>query len=205
MDRDFFTKPEMSMQKKYEALRASYVDGLKDLQVAEKFGYTFFSFKSLKRDSKNALPSDFFKSLSKGPKEMSNKTLQAKDIIIALRKRNYSIPEIKERLMVEHEIDLSDGTINNILHQEGFTRLFRRTFREKMETLQEKKNYPEKSDVKLFAMHHQVSTGFGGVFLFLPIILELGLDKLFPLGFYGTKITPSMNYLLSYLCLKLLG
>lgn len=193
------------MQKKYEALRASYVDMLTDQQVAERYGFTYYSFKSLKRDLKGSSPADFFKPASKGPKNASNKSTEAKDIIVNLRKRNYSVPEIKDKLMVDHQISLSAGTINSILHNEGFTRLFRRTFRERMETLQEKNDYPEKSNVKLFGQYDNVNTGFGGVFLFMPIIMELGLDRLWPLDFYGSKVIPPMNYLLSYLCVKLLG
>jgi len=41
MDMDFFLSPKLSSHKKYEALRASFVDGLSDLEVANKFGFTF--------------------------------------------------------------------------------------------------------------------------------------------------------------------
>ncbi|ODS31583.1 MAG: putative orf [Candidatus Scalindua rubra] len=75
-----------------------------------------------------------------------------------------------------------------------------------MEALQQDKRYPEISDIKLFAERKEVSTTFGGVFLFLPLIRQLRLDELFRAdGFRSTKAIPSISYLLSYLALKLLG
>jgi len=204
MNESFFLQPNNDRQKRYEALRVSHVEKLPDEIVAEKFGYTYYSFKSLKRDLRYATADDFFLPLTKG-KRQTAKTIQSKDLVIELRKRNYSVVEIKEKLQTDHNIVLSESAINYLLQQEGFTRIYRRTFREKMEILQQKQQYPEKSDAELFAFHSDVNTAFGGVFLFLPIIMELGFDKLFPLDFYGSKSIPPINYLMSYLCVKLLG
>ena len=203
MNEDFFLKPKLSSHKKYEALRASVVDGLPDEMVALKFGFTYFSFKSAKRDMKQAVDTDFF--ISPKPKGKSHTRSQCEDLVIALRKRNYSVAEIKENLQKEHQLSLSAGTINNILDNEGFTKLFRRTGRERMEALQHEQNYADHSSIDEFAKHTQAITSFGGIFLFIPLVLELGLDKLFELPFYGSKQIPTQNYLLSYLCVKLLG
>jgi len=205
MDKNFFLNPQEPMQRRYEALRAAYVDELSNQQVADKFGYTLYSFKSLKRDCKDYNSDNFFKELSKGPKEQNKKTLSAKERIIELRKKNFSVTEIEEKLRNEDH-QLTAPTINRILAEEGFTKLFRRTNRERLEALQSDKDYPEYSDVKRFGEKTEITTSFGGIFLFLPLILELGLDKLFAIdGFYGTKQIPTISYLLSYLGLKLLG
>jgi transposase len=203
MDEYFFLKPEITMHKKYEALRASIVDNLSDEEVAEKFGYTYYSFKSIKRDMKQALATDFF--IQSKYRGKSQKRNQAEVNVINLRKRNYSVDEIKEKLQKDYEINISSATINDILDNEGFTKLFRRTGRERMEAMQEEQNYAERSSIYEFAKHTEATTFFGGIFLFLPIIIELGLDKLFLLQFHGSKQIPSQNYLLSYLCVKLLG
>jgi len=203
MDNLFFQNPQLTLHKKYEALRASYIDGLSDKEAAEKFGFTYFAFKSIKRDMKQALATDFFiEPLKKGKSE---KRTQAEELIIKYRKRNYSIDEIKEKLQKEHQLSLSSTTISDVLNNEGFTRLFRRTGRERMEAMQEEQNYAERSNIQDFAKYKQANTAFGGIFLFLPLMVELGLDKLFDLPFYGSGQIPTKNYLLSYLCVKLLG
>jgi len=203
MDKTFFLNPKLSLQKKYEALRASYVDNLSDEEVAKKFGFTYFSFKSFKRDMKQAVDTDFF--IQSKPKGKSIARTKAEEQVINLRKRNYSVEEIKEKLLKEYELKISSATINDILDKEGFTKLFRRTGRERMEAMQDEQNYAERSTIQEFAKHTEATTYFGGIFLFIPLILELGLDKLFQLSFYGSKQIPTQNYLLSYLCVKLLG
>ncbi|MBU2483221.1 MAG: transposase [Proteobacteria bacterium] len=206
MDKNFFIKPTHIKQKQYEVLRASFVDNLSDQQSAEKFGYAYYTFKSLKRDCKNASAEDFFKPVIKGRQQgREEKTMPAKDIVIALRKRNYSNREIREYLLTRNKIDISETIINDILTKEGFTKLFRRTFRERLEALQEEKDYPDKSDIQEFGTVPQVSTSFGGIFLFIPLLLDLNVQRLFDLKFYESKGIPRLNYLLSYLAVKLLG
>lgn len=205
IDKKFFLAPQKPMQKRYEALRASFVDQLPDPEVAEKFGYTYFSFKSMKRDCKSWTIDQFFKELQKGTKGEKKKTTAAKDKIIELRKKNYSVIEIKEKLAKEG-IELSETIIHKILSNEGFAKLFRRTKREQLEALQNDKNYPDIADQRRFAEHAQFSTSFAGIYLFLPIICQLKLHELFSESpFYGSKMISNINYLMSFLTLKLLG
>lgn len=205
INKTFFLQPKNNMQKKYEALRAAYVDNLSNKEIAHKFGYTLYSFKSIRRDCKNVSADFFFKGLKKGPTGHHRRTLSIKERIVQLRKRNFSIPEIHEKLKEEYR-DLSIPIINKILHEEGFTKLFRRTFRERLESYQSDKIYPEYADTDRFGEKTEVTTSFGGIFLFIPIIIDLKLDQLFQTGgFYGTKAIPPISYMLSYLGLKLLG
>ncbi|MFQ5965959.1 MAG: transposase [Candidatus Scalinduaceae bacterium] len=205
LNKDFFLKPTHPMQIRYEALRASYVDNLSSEEISKSFAYTVYSFKSLKRDSKDIKAEDIFKELKRGPKRPQERTISSRERIIELRKKNFSVVEIQEKL--KHEgIKLSINHLSVLLRREGFTKLFRRTNRERLEALQQDKRYPEISDIKLFAERQEVSTTFGGVFLFLPLIRQLRLDELFGAdGFRSTKAIPSISYLLSYLALKLLG
>ena len=96
MDKTFFTEAKHHRQRRYEALRAAFVDGLSNQEVADKFGYTLYSFKSMKRDAKELTAEDFFQELKKGPRGVRQKTLSAKERIIQLRKKNYSVEEIQE-------------------------------------------------------------------------------------------------------------
>ncbi len=203
---DFFTKPLHSMQKKYEALRASIVDKLTDKEVAEKFNYSYFGFKTIKRDCKQKNADYFFQEIKLGkPIGMSEKSLSLKDRIIELRKKNYSAIEISEKIEKEG-VNIGEGTISKILYSEGFTKLFRRTNIERLESLQLDKKYPDESDIKQFGKYNNFTTSYGGIFLFLPLIVDLGLAELFNIdGLYGSKIIPRENYMFSYLVLKLLG
>ena len=47
IDYNFFNNPKYPMHRKYEALRASYLENLTDSEVADKFGYSYFGYKSI--------------------------------------------------------------------------------------------------------------------------------------------------------------
>jgi len=205
MDKSFFTDPKHPMQRRYEALRANLVDGISNQEVADRFGYTLFSFKSLKRDAKHISVEDIFKQLKKGPTGVQQKTHEIRDKVIQLRKRNYSIEEIQEKL--HHQgLTVSQTPILKILKEDGFTKLFRRSYRERLEARQEDRNYPETADVSRFGQQQEFTTMHGGVFLFLPLIMQLRIPDLFStIDFYGSKMIPKTSYCMSYLGLKLLG
>ncbi len=100
---------------------------------------------------------------------------------------------------------LSTYTISEILREEGFARLFRRTRREQLESAAARR-HPEKSDATLFASVPYAKTQFGGVFLTVPLLLDLDVPGLVDsLPLYGSDMIPRMQYFLSLLCLKLVG
>ena len=205
MSKDFFLDPDDPMQKRYEALRASFVDELSAEKVAKKFGYSVHTINALRRDFKSGSLSPFFRPLTKGPKQRRPSTRDAKDRIIELRKQNYSIDEIEEVLLRE-KCDIAAKTIHQILKEEGFARLFRRTHAERRIALQQAKDPAEIASARHFSDHNFVKTAYGGVFLFIPLIVDLKLDTIFNrLGFYGSKQIPRLNYLMSFLALKLIG
>ena len=205
MSKTFFINPDDPMQKRYEALRASFVDGLSAGDVAKQFGYSVHTINALRRDFKAGSLPPFFRPLTKGPKQRRPSTLMLKDRIIELRKQNYSIDEIEEVLLRER-YDITAKTIGQILKDEGFARLFRRTHAERRIALQHAKDPAETSHVKQFSVHEFVKTAYGGVFLFIPMIVDMQLDTLFSqIGFYGSKQIPRLNYLMSFLALKLIG
>jgi len=205
MSKDFFLNPEDHMQKRYEALRGSFVDGFSAEDVAQKFGYSIHTINALRRDFKAGSLPPFFRPLTKGPKQRRPSALKTKDRIIELRKQNYSIEEIEEVLLRE-QYDITAKTIHQVLKDEGFARLFRRTHAERRIALQQAKDPAEIASVKEFSAHGFVKTVYGGVFLFIPLIVDLQLNMIFnQIGFYGSKQIPRLNYLMSFLALKLIG
>jgi transposase len=205
MSKDFFLNPEDPMQKRYEALRASFVDGLSADDVAQKFGYSIHTINALRRDFRTGSLPPFFCPLTKGPKHRRPATLTAKGRVVELRKQNYSIEEIEEVLLRE-QYDITAKTIYQVLKDEGFARLFRRTHVERRIALQQAKDPAEVARINEFSAHGLIKTAYGGVFLFIPLIIDLQLDTIFnQIGFYGSKQIPRLNYLMSFLALKLIG
>jgi hypothetical protein len=205
LTKDFFLTPQDPMQRRYEALRALLVEELDPEEVARRFGYSRHTLRALRTQAQQENLPPFFLPLKQGPKAPRPSTLLLKDRIVSLRKRNYSIDEICEALSRDGE-EISIKTIYLLLEEEGFTKLFRRTRAERREALQAGREPTEVADVEAFGDHPEVSTDYGGLFLFLPIINQLGLDRLFrESGFYGSPQIPRLSYLLSYLVLKLLG
>lgn len=62
--REFFTRPQHAYHRQYEALRAVFVEGHSQKEVAESFGYAYDSFRQLvsqfRRDCDGEGPSPFF-------------------------------------------------------------------------------------------------------------------------------------------------
>lgn len=205
ISKDFFLHPSDPMQKRYEALRASFVDELGAKEVAQRFGCSVHTINALRRDFLSGSLPPFFLPLMKGPKQPRPATLQCKGRIIELRKQNYSIDEIEEVLLREG-VTITSKTIHQVLQAEGFAKLFRRTHAERRAALQRAKEPSEIANVKNFAAHSLVRTSYGGIFLFIPLILEMKLDSIFrETGFYGSGQIPRINYLMSFVALKLIG
>ena len=205
MDISFFMKPKNDMQKRYEALRALYVDKQSANEVAKKFNYSIHTVYYLKKQSLDKKFQEFFLPLHKGAYEMHNKTVNAEEIIIDLRKKKFSIIEIQEHLL-KQKIKLSMQTIRTVLEREGFAKLYRRTKAERLLIINGQRNNAEKSSIKTFGTQQKISTPFGGIFLFMPILSQLNIDKIInEVSLYGSKEIPKLNYFISYLSVKLLG
>lgn len=126
----YFKSPNCVAQKQYEALRMYFLEGFTAQEVAAHFGYTYRAFTSLVTLFRKKLllnPNDtlFFVENSPGRK-VSTETANARSTVIDMRKKYYSVPEIKVALDgLGH--NLSEKNIYNILHAEGFSRLPRRS------------------------------------------------------------------------------
>ncbi|MCG2796600.1 MAG: helix-turn-helix domain-containing protein [Actinomycetia bacterium] len=192
------------MQRRYEALRACHVEGLTSGEAAGRFGVSVHTVNAWRRDFGAGKMPAFFREQKRGQKKKPS-TLEAKGEIIRLRKLNLSITEISERLKRKGAY-LAPKTVAQILDAEGFARLPRRTAGERARYLAEASERQEPADVKGFGTEPLITTGYAGLFFFVPLIMELGLFEIFSSSkMYGSGRIPRENYLLSYLALKLLG
>ena len=197
----FFCRPQNTAQKKYEALRAFYVEKRQAEDVAKQFGYKLSSFYSLTRDFKKNLSQEnpdqhFFISKPAGrrPKDDTSETNQ---YIIDSRKNHLSVPDIKAALDAQGET-VSEGYIYNLLKKEGFARLPRRKSTTREKTSASLKIEAPKSYMLDFAPESFTGQNSFGVLCLLPYLQQYSIDRLIQNSNYPE--TGTINRLSSILC-----
>jgi hypothetical protein len=199
----FFLEPSNPTHRQYEALRAYFVDHLPSSEAARLFGYTPGSFRVLCHEFRRNPKRSFFIPPSKSPKTLPEKK-RLRETIVALRKQNLSIYDIRREL-IQNDQALSAPAIAAILKEEGFARLPRRPDEERPAVIR-----PEVAAVadvnELDLSPRQFRTKFGGLFLFLPYLSAMPLEKIFrQAGLPGSKMIPAAQAMRSLLALKLFG
>jgi hypothetical protein len=200
---DRFLQPVNATQRQYEALHAYCVDGLPSAQAAARFGYSPGSFRVLVHEFRQNPERAFFLNPAKGPQTAPKKD-RLRDRVIALRKQNLSIYDISRTLRDEGDA-LSPAAVSVLLTAEGFARLPRRLDEERPPG-----SRPTTADVadvrQLDLSPRSFRTQFGGLFLFLPSLAAVPLDRLLRrAGFPGSEMIPAGGALRSLLALKLFG
>ena len=201
---DFFLNPRSPLQRKYDALRDYYLNDLSQKEAAERHGYTFYTFQTIVRDFK-AGKITFFPPVELGPKGRHTPD-PVREKIIDLRKRNHSIYEIQEVLDRDGQ-HCSTGTIYNILKEDGFARLPRRTMAEKGLTSKGTLVPPATAALDFDTLpEHSFECQVGGIFYFVPYIIETGLyELLLDTPFPESERLSKVSSVLSMLALKLMG
>jgi transposase len=198
----YFSNPSTPDQKKYEVLRALFYEKLPKKEVTDKFGYTNYTIQAIIRDFRQG-KLIFFPPKKPGPKER-NISEEAKTKIISLRKQNLSAEDICNQ---SENLKISMRTVERILEDEGFSKLSRRTNKErgltKMKTIiPERSHQLVSNELKNQKFHCKNS----GIFLFLPYLLKVNLPEIINnSNFPETSEISKLNYVLSILALKLVG
>jgi hypothetical protein len=199
----FFLTPTNATHRRYEALRAYFVEGLPSAEAAARFGYTPASFRVICHKFRKNPQQAFFLPPAKGPKT-APKADRLREQVIALRKQNLSIYDISQALeCTGHK--LSPVAISTILKQEGFARLPRR--RDDERPTDARPTAADAADAgELDLSTRQFRTKFGGLFLFLPYLARVPLDRMLQQAdFPGSKMVPAGQAMRSLLALKLFG
>jgi transposase len=121
---EYFTAPAGAPQRRYEALRAYFVEGMPASEVADRFGYSTASvhqMATLLRTGKMTL----FADARPGPKGPRKATGELRSRVLALRAAGHSVTEIAAALTAEG-MPVSAQTTWQILDAEGIGRLPRR-------------------------------------------------------------------------------
>jgi transposase len=121
---EYFTEPAGAAQRRYEALRAYFLDEMPAAEVADRFGYSTASvhqMATLLRKGRLAL----FAEARPGPKGPRKATGQLRARVLELRGAGHSVAEIAAALAGEG-MPVSAQTVWQILDAEGIPRLPRR-------------------------------------------------------------------------------
>ena len=201
--RRVFLEPANPTHRQYEALRAYFLEGIPSAEAAARFGYTPGSFRVLCHGFRQDLPRPFFLPVTKGP-HVSTKRNTTREKIIELRKQNLSIYDIS-RTLQEEDRRLSPAAVARVLKEAGFAKLPRRADEERPATPR-----PEAAAVadvrQLDLSPQQFRTQFGGLFLFVPYLVQIPLERMLQqTGFPGTQQVPAAQAMRSLLALKLFG
>ena len=204
-DANFFTHPQFEWQRRYEALRASFVERLPHQVVADKFGYSAGYMRLLRHMFVHG-KIDFDEPVPEGKAQRRRVSAECRRKIIEWRNKQLSSGEITE-VLSEDDIEISVRTVERVLAEEGFPKLPRRT-RIRVGMTVKGAEIPERSEVVSIADldGKRFNSASAGVYLFAPFLRQLDIGKVVrSAGLPGSKMIPAQNYLLSFLALKLLG
>ena len=129
---EYFTDLPSVTHKQYDAMRAFFYGQQTASEVAERFGYAVSAVYGLARDFRRHLKTnpgtDFFFVVRSSGRPVQPRPAQSAldEDIIALRKQNYSTPEITSMLQAKG-YKVNYNYVYELLLQEGFARLHRRT------------------------------------------------------------------------------
>ena len=202
---DFFSSSHSIAQKQYEALRMYFLEKKTAREVAPIFGYSYRGFTTIismfvKKLKENTPDQLFFAKPLKG-RPVSDSVNNAEESVVALRKKNYSVDDIKV-VMDSQGFQISPKTIYNILSSNGFSKLPRRLKADK-QTLESPGIEAPKSIRLEFGCENFKSTS-AGLLCFLPYINKYGIDKLIEESSYPqTECINRLSSILSFLALKL--
>lgn len=122
--------------------------------------------------------------------------------IIELRKHYLSVSDIKTRLDGQG-IKTSERHIYNVIQEEGFARLPKRSQSERNQAISTVKIIAPKSAILVYTPE-QFSSDNAALLCFLPYIAHYNIDKAIDQSQYpGTKSIPRINAILSFVALKL--
>src|SRR6266511_264378 len=177
---EFFADPQDTAQRRYEALRAYFLESATAAQAAARFGYAESSVQAMVRDFR-AGDRDFFARRRPGPATAPAKQA-ARAEVLRLRQAGHSVTEITQALATT-ATPLNRTGIWELLRDEGFERLPTRP-----------------------AQPLRLSCDYAGVLLLIPGLVALDLPAAVSAArLPGTREVPALCSALSLLALKAIG
>jgi transposase len=201
-----FTEPTLAAQRRYEALRAHWVEELSAGEIAERYGYTKASVQTLISRYRDADLAELFARSRPGPKRQPKKDA-ARERVLALRRERHGIEEIVAEL-ARAGTPLSRTAVWEILREEGLSRMPRPASAAKTE-LEPERLAAEKVRVLEdgeWPETGRLETQHAGLFLLIGDLIELDLPGLIKeAGWPSTNQLDALHSVASLMTLKLSG
>ena len=201
-----FTEPTLAAQRRYEALRAYWIEELSAAQIAERFGYSKASVQTLISQYRQADLAELFAASRPGPKRQPKKDA-ARERVIALRRSRHGIEEIVAELE-RAGTPLSRTAVWEILKEAGLSRMPKPAGKSNGEGQPERLPAPK---VRVLEDHEwpqegRLETQHAGLFLLIGDLIELDLPGLIEAaGWPSTSQLAALRSVLSLMTLKLAG
>jgi hypothetical protein len=204
---EWFTAPGQVNQRRYEALRAFFVDGASHAEAGARFGYTRWAMVNLVREHRAERLALFAPPRKPGPPPgVAPAKDRARGRVIALRREGLSSYEISARLTGEGT-PLNRTSVAEILTEEGFGRLLRRPAEQASTaaaTPGRDTRLPRTAPLDFTTWPDRADSAKAGLLLVVPDLLALDLPALVTqAGYPSTRVVPATSWLLSLLALKL--
>jgi transposase len=201
-----FTEPTAAAHRRYEALRAYFVEEQSAGEIAERFGYGKASVQTLVSQYREADLAALFAQTRPGPKSQPKKDA-ARELVISLRRQRHGLDEIVQEL-ARTGTPLSRTAVWEILGEAGLSRM------PKPDRAPEHPPAPERlTAAKVHVLEEaewptegSIQTAHAGLFLLVPELVALDLPGLVKsAGWPSTSQLPALHSVLSLLALKLAG
>src|SRR6266516_1926815 len=197
----WFTTPGQVNHRRYEALRAFFVDGLTYQQAADRFGYTRWAMVNLMREYRAGRLELFAPARKPGPPPgVAPAKDRARGRVLQLRRQGLSTYEISARLAAEGT-PLNRTSVAEILAEEGFGRLLRHPEPEASAspaTAGRDTTLPRASVIDFADWPARADTGMAGLLLVIPDLIALDLPALVAAaGYPDTRVIPAISWVLS--------
>jgi transposase len=197
---EYFLEPAEPAQRRYEALRAYFVEGQTAAEVAERFGYSpavVHQMASELRGGKAA----FFRSAKPGPKG-PRIAERIRDRVLALRAEDRSVTEIAAALTAQGT-PVSAQTVWAILEAEGIERLARRPGWQRGAPPRLEPIKARELSSSEWPQGAAIPCDHAGLWLLVPAMAELGLTELVgAAGYPQTSVLSAWHSLGSLLLAK---
>ncbi len=198
---EFFTAPAGPTQRRYEALRAYFLEGASAAEAGRRFGLAEATVLAMARDFRRGEQA-FFLERRPGPRRAPAKEA-ARAEVVRLRRAGHSVTEIAEAL-AGSPTPLNRTGVWEIVRDEGYERLAPRAPGRRGAP---RRDHPPRA--RLLAWPETpslIASDFAGVLLLVPGLVALELPAAVASArFPGTRTIPALASVLSLLALKLIG
>jgi transposase len=203
-----FQQPHSPAQRHYEICRAYFHDGSTADQLAERFQLHVDTVRAVVRDfARDPDVNSFFATAGPGRKT-SPKCAAIHERACVLRRQGNTLGVIRAALLQEG-FDVSESYLFRVLRRAGLTATRQqRSTPQPGEYAKDGSVVPDVADVRALSLEEgrQFPTKVAGLFLFLPLLLDLDLPQaVTDAGLPGSEQIPPLQALLALLVPKLLG